>query len=100
MAKVQKVIGDQNSQEFDELRRSFNTLLAVLENLGANLVSATPVESGGALQDALVSGVDDNPNTISNVVVTGLPIHGIDSTPKHPRRAIVGKIVDLDLKKL
>jgi hypothetical protein len=68
MARARKVVSDQNSQEFDELRRQFNNLLAILE-VAADL---------GAIQTAIAAGVD--------TAATGREINGVRPTPTHPRR--------------
>jgi hypothetical protein len=69
MARARKVISDQSSQEFDELRRQFNNLLAIL---GATADFA-------ALQVAIAAGTD--------AAATGREINGVRPTPTHPRRA-------------
>jgi hypothetical protein len=68
MARARKVISDQSSQEFDELRRQFNNLLAILE----------VVADLGTLQAVITAGTD---------AVTGREINGVRPTPTHPRRA-------------
>jgi len=68
MARARKVVSDQNSQEFDELRRQFNNLLAIME--------ATTDFS--TLQTAITAGVD--------AADTGRELNGVRPTPTHPRR--------------
>lgn len=68
MARARKVVSDQSSQEFDELRRQFNNLLLILEG----------TTSFATLQTALTAGND---------TVTGRDINGVRPTPTHPRRA-------------
>lgn len=85
MARARKVVSDQNSQEFDELRRQFNNLLLILQQNAAEEAAATTtaVQAAAALEDALVAGVDvDN----SPHVGTGREINGVRPTPTHPRR--------------
>ena len=77
MARARKVVSDQNSQEFDELRRQFNNLLAIIE--GAATLAA--------VQTAITAGVD--------TVVTGREINGVRPTPTHPRRPRVLETEDL-----
>jgi hypothetical protein len=68
MARARKVVSDQSSQEFDELRRNFNNLLLIIEG-------TTDLTS---LKAAIVAGNDS---------VTGVDINGVRPTPTHPRRA-------------
>lgn len=70
MARARKVVSDMSSQEFDELRRQFNNLLAIIE------AAATLAE----IQTAVTDGVDAN---------TGRELNGVRPTPTHPRRARV-----------
>ncbi len=67
MARARKVVSDQNSQEFDELRSQFNNLLLILEG----------TTDFSTLQTALTAGND---------TVTGRDINGVRPTPTHPRR--------------
>lgn len=85
MARARKVVSDQNSQEFDELRRQFNNLLAILQQNASEEAAATttPLQAATALADALTAGVDvDN----SPHVGTGRELNGVRPTPTHPRR--------------
>jgi len=68
MARARRVVSDMNSQEFDELRRQFNNLLAIIE-AAADLT---------ALKLAITNGVD--------AAATGREINGVRPTPTHPRR--------------
>jgi len=95
--RARLVIGDQSSQEFDELRRNFNALLLLLEDLGARLaaeVVTAPSAADGeilavfqSLSDAITSGADTDPNTLLVThVPTSLEINGLKPTPRHPTR--------------
>lgn len=101
MAKARKVVGDQNSEELDQLRRCVHTLMIMLENLGTDLANATADSSvtniGVGLAAALSTGVD---SAATGYTGSGLNIEGVDPTPKAPRRPSVGKVVDLDLSNL
>lgn len=68
MARARKVVSDQSSQEFDELRRQFNNLLAIIE-------AATDL---AGIQAVITAGTD---------AVTGRELNGVRPTPTHPRRA-------------
>jgi hypothetical protein len=85
MAKARIVVGDQNSAEFDALKRSFNSLLIVLENIAIEEAASTTtaVQAAQALADALTTGVD-----VSNSphVGTGRMVVGIKSSPSIPSR--------------
>lgn len=94
MARARKVVSDQNSQEFDELRRQFNNLLAILQQYATEEAGATTtaVQAAAALADALTAGVDvDN----SPHVGTGREINGVRPTPTHPRRPRVSETEEL-----
>ena len=99
MAKARKVVGDQNSQEIDVMRRALHTLMIMLENFGTDLSNATAditvTNLGAGLAAALSSGVD---SSATNYTGSELPIEGVDPTPKHPARPQggIGAVVDLD----
>lgn len=101
MAKVRKVIGDQNSEELDQLRRCVHTLMIMLENLGTDLGAAadfTDVNNiGDGLNAAFVTGVD---TAATDYTGSGLVVEGVDPTPKAPKRPTVGKVVDMDPQNL
>jgi len=84
-AKVRLVIGDQNSLELDALRRSYNSLLIVLQNIAAEQAAATTTatQAAAALSTALSTGLDS-----SNAphVGTGRLVYGVRPTPTHPAR--------------
>jgi len=92
MARARKVVSDMNSQEFDELRRQFNNLVAVLEAVCAE-VDATTITADEAFTvlattlaagvDADITGVDAGGNDHAG---TGREINGVRPTPTHPRR--------------
>ncbi len=111
MAKARKVIGDQNSEEVDQLRRTVHTLMLMLENLGTmlttldNTSAATIVtgmtEIGTGLNAALDNGLDADIGGTLYVGATGLEIAGMRPSPQHPRRPRTtqnarGTVVDLD----
>lgn len=92
MAKARRVIADQSSEEFDQLRRSVNTILVVLQNVAAEVDAGniTADEAFTALYSTLSTGLD---STIANIdsganTYTGLgvTIEGLIPSPKHPRR--------------
>jgi hypothetical protein len=85
MARARKVVSDQNSQEFDELRRQFNNLLLILERFAREEAATTTssVEAAEGLASALEAGVD---GSVSPHVGTGREVNGVHPTPTHPRR--------------
>jgi hypothetical protein len=88
MAKARVVVGDQNSAEFDALKRSYNSLLLILENIASEVDAATltPAEGFSALLAALVAGVDVS-GTPAAHVGTGRFLVGVKSTPPIPPRS-------------
>jgi hypothetical protein len=86
MAKARIVIGDQNSAELDALKRSFNSLLVVLEQIAIEeaATTTTAVQSAQALANALTTGVDSTAST--GHTPTGRMVVGIKSTPGIPSR--------------
>ncbi|NJL53721.1 hypothetical protein HC928_00350 [bacterium] len=98
MAKARVVVGDQNSAEFDALRRSFNSLLVVLERIASEVdaTTLTAVEGFSALEAALTNGVDAS-GTPAAHVGTGRQVVGVKPTPLHPARRAeeVVKLVDM-----
>jgi hypothetical protein len=96
MARGRKVTGDQQSEEFDELRRTVHTLLHMIENAKASLTAGvTAANVLNAWADAVATGKDDNPNAIANYVDSNREIVGVVPVPKRPARARQGTI-DLD----
>lgn len=85
-AKVRLVKGDQNSAELEALRRSFNSLLLILQNIAAEQAAATTtaVQAAQALSDAIANGID---NTNAPHTGTGRLLYGIKPTPTHPLHA-------------
>lgn len=98
MAKARVVIGDQNSAEFDELRRSFNSLLIVLQNICAEVEATTLTAEEGfeALGAALAAGVDASGSPAGHVG-TGRQVVGVKATPTIPQRRAedVHKLVEM-----
>lgn len=95
-AKARVVIADQNSAEFDALRRSFNALLLVLENVAAEHAAGTTTsaEAMSALSAALSTGID---SSAAPHVGTGRLVYGVAPSPLHPARNAesVDKLVDM-----
>lgn len=90
MAKARHVIGDQNSAEFDALRRSFNSLLLVLEQLATEVDASTitTTQVWTVLKAAINSGVDSSAaGGVSAHVGTGRQPVGVSPSPLHPARA-------------
>lgn len=90
MAKARVVVGDQNSAELDALKRSFNSLLVVLERVCAEVeaTTLTPTQGFVALNAALRTGRDASaPSGAAAHVGTGRLVSGVKSTPQIPQRA-------------
>jgi hypothetical protein len=88
MAKARLVVGDQNSAELDVVKRSYNSLLLVLENIASEVdaTTLTAEEGFSALLNALSTGLDSS-GTPAAHVGTGRFVVGIKSTPVIPPRA-------------
>lgn len=87
MARARIVVSDTSSEEVDALRRTVNTLILMIETAEASITATASAEDVlNAWADAVRTGVDDNPESIANIVSTGRPLEGIRPTPKHPRR--------------
>ena len=84
MAKARLVVSDQNSAELEAMRRSYNSLLLVLENIASEVDATTLTAAQGftALLSALSTGVDSS--TTNSHVPTGRMVVGIRPTPTHP----------------
>lgn len=102
MAKARKVIADQNSAEFDALRRSVHAILVVLQNV-AGAVDAgdiTADEAFTVLYTTISAGLDADialvDGGLNNYAGTNIAVEGIHPTPKHPRRPNVGAVADID----
>jgi hypothetical protein len=88
MAKARVVVGDQNSAEFDALKRSFNSLLVVLEQIATEVdaTTLTAIQGFTALKTALSTGVD---SSAAPHVGTGRFVVGVKSSPVLPPRGPV-----------
>lgn len=96
--RVRRVVSDNSSQEVDELRRQFNNLLLVVENMCA-LVAAGTVTTAELGLEALglaISTGTDTTASVTNHVGTGRELNGVRPTPTHPRRARVQKTESAD----
>ncbi len=91
MAQAVVVVGDSGSQEVDELRRTVNSLLLMLESAEASLTAGATAENVlNAWADAVRTGVDNNPAAIANIAPSNRQIVGVKVTPLHPRRPLMG----------
>lgn len=98
MAKARVVIGDQQSEEFDELRRLCHTLLHMLESAEASLTAgATAEDVLNAWADAVRTGTDDNPESIANIAPTNRAVVGVvQDRVQPPRHRRESQAIDLD----
>lgn len=88
MAKVRLVVGDQSSAELDQLRRTCNALLLVLENLAGTSFTAL-ADFQEALENTLSTGLDSDFTTATNsddYSGTGVELVGLRPMNRHPRR--------------
>jgi hypothetical protein len=87
MARARLVTADTSSEEVDQLRRTVNTLLLMLETAEASLTAGASAEDVlNAWADAIRTGTEDNPESIANVVSTGRELVGLRPSPTHPQR--------------
>ena len=87
MAKARLIRGDQSSAEFDQLRKTVNALLLILENAGTQVTGgATAGAVIQAIADGIASGADTNPQSRASYTGTNLEIVGLKPTAKHPDR--------------
>jgi hypothetical protein len=100
MAKARVVIADSGSVEVDALRRSFNSLLVVLERVAGEEAAATTtaVQAAAALQAAIRDGIDAS---AAPHVGTGRMVAGVFPQPLKPNSAGVevslDKLVGMDV---
>lgn len=93
MAKARLVVGDQNSAELDVFKRSYNSLLLVLENVAAEVVATTITadEAFAVIAHVLAGGVDDSASGVAAHAPTNRFVVGVKSTPVIPPRAVESK---------
>ena len=88
MARVRLVVGDQSSAEVDQLRRTVNALLLVLENL-AGTTFTDHADLQEALANTLSTGVDSDFTTTTSAdsyVGTNVEVVGLRPMNRHPSR--------------
>lgn len=101
MARARLVVADTNSAEMDSLRRQFNNLLLVLENVCAEVDAGniTADEAFTALVAALNNGTDVDIALIdggaNNYAGSNRELLGVKPTPLHPRQ-VRGETRDMD----
>lgn len=101
MAKGRRVVGDQNSEELDQLRRCVHTLLLVLSSVATQIGDAANAAAISDIADGLANAIDTGVDSdVSGYTGTGLALEGVIPTPQHPRRPNVGKVENLDPKNL
>jgi hypothetical protein len=87
MARARLVVSDVSSEEVDQLRRTVNTLLLMLETAEASITAGASAEDVlNAWADAVRTATDDNPESIANITSTGREVVGLKPTPTLPRR--------------
>lgn len=88
--RIRKINADQHSAEFDQVRRTQNNLLRMLEGAAASLTAGASAEDVlNAWADGIAVGTDSNPAPIANVVATNASVVGLKPTngggnPRHP----------------
>ena len=88
MAFVRLTVGDQSSAEFDQLRRTVNALLLMLESASASVTAAATAENIlKAWAEGITAGRDTNPGSVALVVPTNVEIVGLRPMNRHPARA-------------
>ena len=95
--RVREIVGDTQSAEIQQMRRSFNSLLRIIENVAtlATATTITDLQAWEAIQDAIATGLDsDN----SPYVGTGQELVGVRVTPTALRKAQANaRVVEDDL---
>ncbi len=87
MAKGRKVNGDQHSEEFDELRRNFHSLLHMLETAAASVTAGATAEVIlTTWAEGIAAGRDSNPASTALVVSSGREVLGVVPVVKQPPR--------------
>lgn len=89
MAKKRLVVGDQSSAEVDQLRKTVNNLLKILENAGASITATcTAEEVILAIAAAVTTGLDNNAGTVGSAdyVSSNLELVGVQPMNAHPSR--------------
>jgi len=88
MARARKVVADTSSEEIDQMRRTLNNLLRVLETAGANIVAGDTAEAViQSIGEGIAAGADTDPETtLASGAASGLELVGVKPTPLHPRR--------------
>ena len=87
MARARLVVADGSSEELDQLRRTVNTLLLMIESAEQSLTdTATAEDVLNAWADAVRTGLDNNPESVANITSTGREIVGCRPQPGAPRR--------------
>lgn len=85
---VRLVVGDQSSAEIDQMRRTQNALLLVLENLAGTTFTAL-ADFQEALANTLSTGLDSDFTTATNsdsYSGTGVELVGLRPMNRHPSR--------------
>lgn len=102
MAKGRRVVGDQNSEELDQMRRCLHGVVIALENVASEVDAGniTADEAFTVLLASLSTGLDSDITGVdggaNNYAGTAVALEGVIPTPKHPRRPNVGKVEDLN----
>lgn len=88
MALVRLVVGDQSSVEVDQLRKTVNALLLVLQRAGENIVAGDTAEAVlQSISEGIAVGSDSDPEaTLVSGTATGLELVGLRVMNRHPRR--------------
>jgi hypothetical protein len=89
--RVRLIVGDQQSAEFEQLRRSYNNLLRVLENIASQVGGNIPADSQSAFDvlNGVISTGDDASGSggVGAYVGTDNEILGLRPTPTPVRKA-------------
>lgn len=101
MARCRLVVGDQSSAEVDQLRRTVNALLLVLQRAGENVTAGTSAEAVlESIAAGIAAGADTDPagdltfGTPTNVELVGLKV--MNAHPKRPGSRQGSQVVELD----
>lgn len=100
MAKARLVVADVGSAEMDQLRRSVNALIVVLQNVASEVDAGniTADEAFTVVLNSLSTGVDSSITGVdggaNNYAGTTREIVGTKPTPLHPKQPR-GQLADM-----
>lgn len=87
MAFARVIVEDQSSATFDEIRKTVNTIIFMLEAAGTSVTAgATAEQILSAWSAGIAVGVDSNPAATANIVPTNREIVCTKPNIRYPNR--------------